>query len=234
MVYCSFQFPLCDFHESRPHPSWDSQPSCFRGFDDQLPILLAPAAHLSSRIDFLDFFAWSSHAGILVSVWFPCKAENSEIIPEFNQSCIARNEVLVYNAIMTERQQQPLTKGETMKATTESLIRNLVDNLSAVMIGSDCVIGFLPAETKQYQRVTRGAEPTSGARPIGVIVCESRVRHPDSLSVSGGIWLRSTETMAVEEPQFVFVTTGDDGKPNYNRLLRDGGGLATLLRGLGI
>ncbi len=122
-------------------------------------------------------------------------------------------------------------KGKTMKTAAKQFISDVVGKNGAAQIGSHCVIGYVSAQHSAYARLTAGRIPKSGRSPLGLLIRESMERHPDSLSVTGGIWQHSTDTEAPSQ-QWVFVVAGDDGMPDITHLCRDGGAAEKLVRGM--
>ena len=112
-------------------------------------------------------------------------------------------------------------------------ITELIESQNAIRIGEGCVLGYLAVGTVGYDQATRGKSPKSGKSPLGIVLRETLERHPDSLSVTGGIWQRSTDSRAPAH-KMVWVTAGGDGKPDMGNLLREGGGIDKLIRGFGI
>lgn len=118
-----------------------------------------------------------------------------------------------------------------MKDVARQTIATIVSQWSAVKIGSSCVIGALQPGSPAYDRLTGGKTPQSGRTPLGIIVKESMRRHPDGLSVTGGIWQHSTNEEAPTQ-EWAWIVADDNGNADVDYLCRDGGKAEKLMAGM--
>lgn len=125
-----------------------------------------------------------------------------------------------------------------MKDVARQVVAKSVDQMisgkgwsEGTQVGSSCVIGSVPIGSPPYAQLTGGRTPRSGRRPIGLLVKESMRRHPDSLSVTGGIWQRSTESEAPSQ-EWAWIVADGEGHADVDYLCRDGGKAEKLLAGM--
>jgi hypothetical protein len=82
-----------------------------------------------------------------------------------------------------------------------STVETLINECKMITVGEGgrkAALGFFAVGTPQYNRLVKGVKEREGIEVVGVLVGERLVKHPDSLSVSGGIFIRSTDSRAVE------------------------------------
>ena len=114
------------------------------------------------------------------------------------------------------------TKTKTVPTSLAATVRAAVGNPGMTyQWGSAVAVAYLPDGHAAYDRAARDVPPSP--HPMaGLLRIEMRQRHPDALSVAGGMLLRSTDTMAVRGKS-LWVREGDS---DLSYLLRQDGGLA--------
>jgi len=83
-------------------------------------------------------------------------------------------------------------------------------------------ITYLTRDHAMFGRAARSLKNPPPDTALGLLVVETLRRHSDALSVSGGLYLHSTDTHA-PHTEAVLVLPRDDGTPDLDHLCRTGG-----------
>jgi len=86
------------------------------------------------------------------------------------------------------------------------IIENIVNNCQMQTWGEGnrkSTIAFFAVGTPAFDRIVKGVKSNPEVEVVGVLVAERLVRHPESLSVSNGLFLKSTDTHAPQEKHAV-------------------------------
>ena len=117
-----------------------------------------------------------------------------------------------------------------------STVEEIINENKMVVVGQGsrkAALGFFPVGSPQYIALVKGVKPNAETEPVGVIVGERLTRHPESMSVSRGIFLTPTDTHAVERRHAVVARY--IGQPvNVARICEPGKPVDNVVQMLGI